>query len=102
MSSTPWRDNPEYGGMSDGAAKRSWEVKLRRAEIKPVEPGSQPIAPLQWLDMWAWDHAPIPEREWAIRDRVPLKQAGLFSGEGGTGKSIIELMKDVAHTAAKG
>ena len=37
----------------------------------------------------------------AIRDRVLLKQAGLFSGEGGTGKSIIELMKNVAHVAAK-
>ena len=48
-----------------------------------------------------WDNEPIPERQWAIRDRVPLKQAGLFSGEGGTGKSIIELMKNVAHVAAK-
>ncbi len=56
---------------------------------------------LQWLDMSAWDHKAVPEREWAIRDRVPLKQAGLFSGEGGTGKSIIELMKNVAHVAAK-
>jgi RecA-family ATPase len=51
--------------------------------------------------MSAWDNKPIPEREWAIRDRVPLKQAGLFSGEGGTGKSIIELMKNVAHVTAK-
>jgi RecA-family ATPase len=33
--------------------------------------------------------------------RVPLNQAGLFSGEGGTGKSIIELMKNVAHVAGK-
>lgn len=71
-------------------------------------PGENPVvkfptvgAPLQWLDMSAWDHEPLPEREWAIRDRVPLKQAGLFSGEGGTGKSIIELMKNVAHVAAK-
>jgi RecA-family ATPase len=56
---------------------------------------------LQWLNMSAWDTAAIPERKWAIRDRVPLKQAGLFSGEGGTGKSILELMKNVAHVAAK-
>jgi RecA-family ATPase len=56
---------------------------------------------LQWLDMSAWDAADVPERKWAIRDRVPLKQAGLFSGEGGTGKSIIELMKNVAHVSAK-
>jgi RecA-family ATPase len=57
--------------------------------------------PLNWLDMSSWDSEPIPERKWAIRDRVPLKQAGLFSGEGGTGKSIIELMKNVAHVTAK-
>jgi RecA-family ATPase len=51
--------------------------------------------------MSTWDDEPIPERQWAIRDRVPLKQAGLFSGEGGTGKSIIELTKNVAHVAGK-
>jgi RecA-family ATPase len=44
-----------------------------------------------------WDREPIPERKWAIRDRVPLNQAGLFSGEGGAGRSIIELQKNVAH-----
>ena len=43
----------------------------------------------------------MPERQWAIKDRVPLNQAGLFSGEGGTGKSIIELMKNVAHVTGK-
>jgi RecA-family ATPase len=58
-------------------------------------------APLAWLDMSAWDDRPIPERKWAIKDRVPLNQAGLFSGEGGTGKSIIELQKNVAHVLAK-
>ncbi len=57
---------------------------------------------LSWLDMSAWDSEPVPERKWAIRDRVPLNQAGLFSGEeDGTGKSIIELMKNVAHVAGK-
>ena len=58
-------------------------------------------APLPWLDMSRWDDEPVPERKWAIRDRVPLNQAGLFSGEGGTGKSIIELMKNVAHVMGK-
>lgn len=56
---------------------------------------------IQWLDMSNWDQEPVPQRKWAIRDRVPSRQAGLFSGEGGTGKSIIELMKDVAHVAGK-
>ena len=56
---------------------------------------------LQWLDMSNWDHERVPDRQWAIRDRVPLNQAGLFSGEGGTGKSIVELMKNVAHVTGK-
>ena len=59
------------------------------------------MRPLQWLDMSAWDDQPVPEREWIIRDRVPIRQVGLFSGEGGTGKSIIELMKNVAHVTGK-
>jgi RecA-family ATPase len=61
----------------------------------------KPPPPLEWLDMSGWDDEPVPERQWAIRDRVPLKQAGLFSGEGGTGKSIIELAKNVAHVTGK-
>jgi RecA-family ATPase len=60
-----------------------------------------PPEPLQWLDMWNWDSRPVPERQWAILNRVPLNQAGLFSGEGGTGKSITELQKDVAHVTGK-
>jgi RecA-family ATPase len=68
----------------------------------PFDEGPAPKRPpLSWLDMSSWDSDPIPERKWAIRDRVPLKQAGLFSGEGGTGKSIIELMKNVAHVTGK-
>jgi RecA-family ATPase len=64
-------------------------------------PEAPPIQPIQWLDMSNWDTEPPPRRKWAILDRVPLKQAGLLSGEGGTGKSIIELMKDVAHVSGK-
>jgi RecA-family ATPase len=70
------------------------------ADKKPPPPPDDTL-PLQWLDMSTWDSDPKPERKWAIRDRVPLNQAGLFSGEGGTGKSIIELMKNVAHVAGK-
>ena len=60
-----------------------------------------PLPPLQWIDMSAWDNEPAPLREWAILNRSPLNQAGLFSGHGGTGKSIVELTKDVAHVAGK-
>jgi RecA-family ATPase len=69
---------------------------------KVIELDRQKETPkIRWLDMTTWDTDPLPERQWAIRDRVPLNQAGLFSGEGGTGKSIIELMKNVAHVTGK-
>jgi hypothetical protein len=84
----------DHGDVSDwlrggGTAEKLYEL---------ADKGKPSIA---WLDMSKWDDEPIPERQWAIRDRVPLRQAGLFSGEGGTGKSIIELMKDVGHVASK-
>jgi RecA-family ATPase len=66
-----------------------------------AEGGGPPPVTLSWLDMSKWDDEPTPERQWAILNRAPLNQAGLFSGEGGAGKSIIELMKDVAHVAGK-
>lgn len=71
-------------------------------KIVTLDSGSQSDArPLRWLDMSSWDEQPIPSRRWAIHNRVPANQAGLFSGEGGTGKSIIELMKNVAHVTGK-
>lgn len=88
------------------------EFKARIAAFNREQRGEKPIgdelkvvrhpsAGVHWLDMSSWDGQPLPERLWSIKDRVPLNQAGLFSGEGGTGKSIIELMKDVAHVAGK-
>jgi RecA-family ATPase len=73
--------------------------ELSLEAIQEADEKEKPAAltPLQWLDMSNWDNEPVPERKWAIRDREPLRQAGLFSGEGGAGKSIIELTRNVAH-----
>jgi len=95
----PWANDPQYGGMTPESARRSWEAGQRKAAQR-LQVISE-IAPLRWVDMSAWDDGPVPQRKWAIKDRVPLNQAGLFSGEGGTGKSIIELTKDVAHVLGK-
>jgi RecA-family ATPase len=73
-------------------------AKTQQDRIDPATGGTVAI---DWLDMSNWDNVPVPTRKWAIRDRVPLNQVGLFSGEGGSGKSIIELMKDVAHVTGK-
>src|SRR5262249_53902700 len=75
--------------------------ETKRAKTKTNGDAHDTRECLRWIDMFTWDRDPIPERKWAIRDRVPLNQAGLFSGEGGTGKSIVELTKDVAHVTGK-
>jgi RecA-family ATPase len=77
------------------------ETDLLGGALRLAQQPLEPLPPLQWIDMSSWDHKAPPERQWAIRDRVPANQAGLFSGEGGGGKSIIEMMKDVAHAAGR-
>ena len=55
----------------------------------------------QWADTSQWDTEPCPPREWAVPDRIPLRQVTLFSGEGAIGKSILELMLCAAHVTGK-
>lgn len=85
-----------------GSARRTGDwFEERRNGASAEHDEEAPPAPLPWLDMSNWDNVNIPTRQWAILNRVPLRQAGLVSGEGGIGKSIIELSKDVAHVTGK-
>jgi RecA-family ATPase len=98
-------DQPKSKATDEDAQPPQSDPNIRIVASPSIIPGKEKTesdrAPLQWLDMSKWDNEPVPERRWAIRDRVPANQAGLFSGEGGTGKSIIELMKNVAHVTGK-
>jgi RecA-family ATPase len=89
-------------GIRDGVTIKRHDpvVSFKPARVEPKQPTPEK-EPFPWLDMSKWDDEPVPPRKWAILDRVPAIQAGLFSGEGGTGKSIIELTKDVAHVVGK-
>jgi RecA-family ATPase len=96
------RTHPPQSIKPNGSAAPAKVVSLASgATIETTAEKPAPPAPFPWIDMSTWDSEPPPERKWAIKDRVPLNQAGLFSGEGGTGKSIIELMKNVAHVTGK-
>jgi RecA-family ATPase len=77
--------------------KNGGNMKLLLARAEEARKRHATQAAFTWVDMSRWDSEPMPLRKWAISERVPANQVGLFSGEGGTGKSIIELMKDVAH-----
>jgi RecA-family ATPase len=56
---------------------------------------------LSFIDMGTWDDSPPPERPWAVRDRIPLRQPTLFSGEGAIGKSLVELHLCAAHVLGR-
>jgi AAA domain len=87
---------------SNGATKAAVAnfVKMRtKSKTAPAE--IDPQQPLLWADTSTWDSTPCPPREWAVRDRIPLRQVTLFSGEGAIGKSIVEMMLCVAHVLGK-
>jgi RecA-family ATPase len=78
--------------------------KLIRFEGKPkrkINGGTVPAEPLPYLDMSSWDANPAPEREWAVENRIPMYQPHLTTGHGAIGKSLLELMRAVAHVLGK-
>jgi RecA-family ATPase len=70
-------------------------IESCRAE-PPYEPapGEQEpeVAPLVFVDICAWESAPVPPRDWAVLNRIPLRNVTLLSGHGGLGKSIVAMM----------
>jgi hypothetical protein len=64
------------------------------------EPEPTPMV-LPFINMSNWDKEPVPEREWAVLNRIPLYQTTLFSGEGGAGKSITAQQLCAAHVFGK-
>jgi RecA-family ATPase len=69
--------------------------RIKRAETQP------PAAPLPYLDMSSWDTNSAPDREWAVDNRIPMYQPHLTTGHGAIGKSLLELMRAVAHVLGK-
>ena len=60
-----------------------------------------PKLKLPFIKMSTWDTDPVPERQWAVQDRIPLKQTYLFTGNGAVGKSLVDLQRAVAHVLGK-
>jgi RecA-family ATPase len=57
--------------------------------------------PLPFIDIAAWHDQPVPDREWCVLNRIPMRNVTLFSGEGAIGKSIVSLQLSVAHVLGK-
>jgi RecA-family ATPase len=59
-------------------------------------PDSEPEPPLPFISAAAWHGLPIPEREWVLRDRIPMRNVTLLAGDGGVGKTILHLQAGTA------
>ena len=68
---------------------------------KQIEEQPAQLPPLPFINMSKWDNEPLPEREWAVPNRIPLRQVALFGGEGGAGKSCVTLHQCVAHVLCR-
>jgi RecA-family ATPase len=64
-------------------------------------PAPTPLPPLPFLNITAWHGQPVPDREWCVMDRIPMRNVTLFSGEGAIGKSIVALQLSVAHVLGR-
>jgi RecA-family ATPase len=73
-----------------------YDVGNERQEETP-KPESEELPTLPFISMANWDNEPVPEQEWAVPDRIPLGQTTLFTGEGGYGKSTVQLHLCAAH-----
>lgn len=66
-----------------------------------AEEDFRPRQSLPFIDMSAWEGVPIPQRQWAVHDRIPLRQPTLLSGEGAAGKTLLLLQQSVAHVLGR-
>jgi RecA-family ATPase len=62
---------------------------------------AQPIWGVALMSLAHLDAEPVPQQEWVLQDRIPVDQTAIFSGEGGGGKSILQLMLSSAAVLGK-
>jgi len=60
------------------------------ADANPDD-GASVDEPLAFIDMSQWDKVLPPPRLWSVRERIPLRQPTLLSGEGSIGKTLLSL-----------
>lgn len=96
----PFDDEPRANGHDQDPppAKSPDEYGSAGEQSGDKEPKREP---LPFINIADWDDEPVPQQEWAVLDRIPLRQCALFSGEGASGKSTIQLHLSAAHVLGK-
>jgi RecA-family ATPase len=100
-----WSDMPDKADVSDwltaGHSREQLDQLIANAPDyqEPSNKSDNDALPqLAYVDL-ARD--PIPERKWAVSERIPAGNVTLLSGEGAIGKTILLLQLAVAHVLGR-
>ena len=85
-----------------GQAGRGHDADLGRGLAKIRPDAAPPKRTSTFKSAASWKGLPVPEREWLVHGLVPSKTVTLFSGDGGTGKSLLALQLAVSVAAGTG
>jgi RecA-family ATPase len=97
-----WEPSNPENGTEEAAENTSAESEDGTATEPGIE-GKTEVkeAPITFIRLIDWHNRPVPEREWVVLNRVPLKNVTLLSGEGSVGKTILSLQLCVATVLAR-
>jgi RecA-family ATPase len=62
----------------------------------PDDPTAAELSPLAFLDAVAWEGKSVPRQPWFVPGLIPAFDVTLFTGDGGTGKTMLALDLAVA------
>ena len=80
---------------------RATKASASAAQVPTGLLSTATLPPLVFINTSNWDNEPVPDREWGVPGRFPLRQTALIYGEGGGGKSYTTLHLTAAHTLGR-
>jgi AAA domain len=92
MDLAPWRNDPLYFGMSDQAARASWQAaQLRRPKLDNLRPASQDIKrePVTSADLQDFLARTFPPRELMLAPWLQRQGLAMIHGYRGFGKTMM-------------
>jgi hypothetical protein len=97
---TPHEDLPD-DDPSGNAENRSNSLRFATENDGNGFAGEIYAEPLVYVDISKWINAPVPQRRWAVLNRIPAKNTTVLSGTGGTGKNATPLAAEACAHAMR-
>ena len=82
---------------STKGAEAPFNERMSKARVKVNGPAE--IIPFETFDAGDWEGVPTEPRCWLVRDRIPMGEPGIVSGDGGTGKTRLMLQLAASEAA---